>query len=155
MNKFSKTLNYFGLVHNDLHQGNLHIVNGEIVLFDFDDCTYQFFAQDLAVSIYHAIWTGTSFHSEWEDFPNYFLTHLLEGYLSERQLSKEMYEQLLILLQMRELFLYNLFKEKWNPESMQDWQFEILQELELNLIEKRIPYEQELEKVRHYFKKGR
>ncbi|MCR2821823.1 phosphotransferase enzyme family protein [Lederbergia panacisoli] len=151
LNKFPKTANNFGLIHNDLHQGNFHITQGEIVLFDFDDCGYQFLAQDLAVSVYHSLWTGTSFHPEWEDFPNYFLTHFLEGYLSERRLTEDMYEQLLILLQMRELFLYNLFKEKWHPESMQDWQLEKLQELERHLREKRIPYERELKKVKHYF----
>nr|WP_233711491.1 phosphotransferase [Lederbergia citrisecunda] len=148
---FLKTPNNFGLIHKDLHQGNFHMVDGEIVLFDFDDCAYYFFAQDLAVSIYHALWTGTSFHPEWDDFPHYFLTYFLKGYLSMRQLSEEMYGQLIILLQLRELFLYTLFKEQWNPENMEDWQFEKLRELESNIIEKRIPYEKELEKVKHYF----
>ncbi|MBS4195055.1 phosphotransferase enzyme family protein [Lederbergia citri] len=147
LNTFSKTTTNFGLIHNDLHQGNFHIVDGEIILFDFDDCAYQFFAQDLAVSIYHAIWTGTSFYPEWEDFPHYFLTHFLNGYLSIRQLSEDMYDQLLVLLQMRELFLYTLFLEKWDPETMEDWQFGKLRELERNLREKRIPYEQEIRKV--------
>lgn len=151
LDPFSKTPNNFGLIHNDLHQGNFHIVDGGIVLFDFDDCAYQFLAQDLAVSIYHAIWTGTSFYPEWEDFPHYFLTHLLKGYLSVRQLAEDMYDQLLVFLQMRELFLYTLFKEKWDPETMEDWQFGKLRELESNLMEKRIPYEQELRKVKHYF----
>jgi len=151
LNNFPKTSSNYGLIHNDLHQGNFHIADGEIVLFDFDDSAYQLFAQDLAVSIYHALWTGTSFHPEWGDFPNYFLTHFLNGYLSEGQLSEDMYGQLLILLQMRELFLYTLFKEKWEKDNMEDWQFEKLRELESNIMEKRIPYEQELEKVNNYF----
>ncbi|MCJ8009572.1 phosphotransferase enzyme family protein [Lederbergia wuyishanensis] len=151
LNNFPKTPNNFGLIHNDFHQGNFHMVEGEIVLFDFDDCAYQFFAQDLAVSIYHALWTGTAFHPEWEDFPNYFLTHLLKGYLSKRHLSEDTYDRILILLQMREIVLFTLFKEKWKPENMEEWQFEKLRELESNILEKRIPYEKELEKVKHYF----
>ncbi|WP_346728945.1 phosphotransferase enzyme family protein [Lederbergia citrea] len=151
LNSHERTEQNFGLIHNDLHQGNFHIKNGEIILFDFDDCAYQYFVQDLAVSIYHALWTGTSFHSEWEDFPNYFLFHFLEGYTSLRHLTGDMLDQLKICMQMREVILYSLFQENWNPESMDDWQFAKLAELRENLLEKRIPYSTELDGVKNFF----
>ena len=151
LNSYKRTPENFGLIHNDLHQGNFHIENEEIILYDFDDCSYNFFAQDLAVSIYHALWTGTSFHPEWRDFPRYFLSHFFEGYTSRRKLSTEIHDQLKVSMQMRELFLYLLFQEKWEPSSLEDWQTSKLIELRVNLSDNRIPYEKVLDSVKYFF----
>ena len=40
-----------GLIHADLHFGNLLFVDGKIGAIDFDDCGYGFFAYDLAVPL--------------------------------------------------------------------------------------------------------
>ncbi|MNW41234.1 Stress response kinase A [compost metagenome] len=31
----------YGLVHNDIHTGNFHVLGGELQLFDFDECSYH------------------------------------------------------------------------------------------------------------------
>ena len=45
-----------GLIHADLHFGNLLLVKDEIGVIDFDDCGYGFYAYDLAVPILAAEW---------------------------------------------------------------------------------------------------
>ncbi|WP_239433083.1 phosphotransferase enzyme family protein [Sporosarcina sp. ACRSL] len=141
----------FGLVHNDLHQGNFHVNENGMIFFDFDDCTFHFFAQDLAVSIYHALWTGTSFNPEQVNFPVEFLTAFLEGYRTSRPLTFEMYDQLLVCLQMREIYLYSLFVSKWNTAEMLEWQAKKLEQLKGNIQGCIVPYIDELEKVKHLF----
>lgn len=151
MAKWERRPETFGLVHNDLHQGNFHVNESGLVFFDFDDCTYHFYAQDLAVSIYHALWTGTSFNSEWADLPVEFLTAFLEGYSTGRPLTFEMYDQLLVCLQMREIYLYSLFVLRWNADEMLDWQVGKLKQLKGNIEARVVPYKYELEKVKHLF----
>ncbi len=46
----------YGLIHTDVHQGNFFIYNGEITLFDFDDCSYKWFASDIAITLFYALW---------------------------------------------------------------------------------------------------
>ncbi|MCM3745218.1 phosphotransferase [Sporosarcina luteola] len=141
----------FGIVHNDLHQGNFHLNDSGLIFFDFADCAYHFHMQDLAVSIYHALWTGTAFHPEVEGFPIDFLLSFLSGYKTYRRLTSEMYDQLLVCLQMREVYLYALFVSEWNKDDIEDWQVEKLRELEVNSKAKVIPYQKHLEKVKHLF----
>lgn len=70
---FPRTERNFGLIHQDLHQGNFFVTSNQLILFDFDDCAYNYYVQDLATSIYHALWTGRSYHPQWDDFEQQFL----------------------------------------------------------------------------------
>jgi len=40
-----------GLIHADLHFGNLLVHQGQLVAIDFDDCGYGFHAYDLAIPL--------------------------------------------------------------------------------------------------------
>jgi|GEM_PF-1020772 len=151
LNTFDRTPETFGLIHNDLHQGNFHVKDKQIILFDFDDSAYHYFAQDLAVSIYHALWTGMSYHPDWDDFPHLFLRTFLQGYSSVKTLSLDMFEQIQLCMQFRERFLYRLFSKQWDPATMEEWQVMKIKELEDHIQEGQIPYIHELEKVKHLF----
>jgi Ser/Thr protein kinase RdoA (MazF antagonist) len=41
----------YGLCHGDFGTGNLRHVNGDVLCFDFDDCSYHWFTYDLAVAM--------------------------------------------------------------------------------------------------------
>ena len=151
MAAWKRTPDTFGLIHNDLHQGNFHVIENELIFFDFDDCAYHFYAQDLAVSIYHALWTGTAFHPETQNFSVEFLTAFLKGYSLNRRLNLEIYDQLLVCLQMREVYLYALFTSVWKEEEMVEWQQDKLLELELTIKAEVVPYKEELENLKYLF----
>jgi Ser/Thr protein kinase RdoA (MazF antagonist) len=142
---FPKTKQNFGLIHNDLHQGNFFVNSNQLILFDFDDCAYNWYVQDLSTSIYHALWTGISYHPEWIKFPQEFLEHFLNGYMSLRTLSEVDIVQIEIFMQIREVFLYLLFNKTWDIHNLEKWQLDKMLELEENLRHNRIPYETELE----------
>jgi len=63
----------YGIIHGDLHPGNMHFQGNHITFFDFDHCGYGWRAYDL-VPFY--------------DAPDEYQTALLKGYESVRPLSK-------------------------------------------------------------------
>lgn len=130
----------FGLIHNDFHQGNL-IINHEDTLttIDFDECSFNWYAQDVAVVFYHAYWQHNSYNGNVDTFPQTFLSHLFAGYKEENLLHKDLIEQIPIFLKLREIFLYQLFREKWDKNNLEDWQKFTLRDLE-HKIKNKIPY---------------
>lgn len=147
---FSKTKDNFGLIHNDLHQGNFFVVENELILFDFDDCTYNWYAQDVAVSLYHALWTGESFHPDWTEFHEVFITNFFHGYRSYRSITDDDMKLVSIFLRMRELFLFLLFKSTWDLDSLEEWQETKLIKLEESIKQGTVPYQEVLKKHGKY-----
>jgi Ser/Thr protein kinase RdoA (MazF antagonist) len=128
----------YGLIHNDFHQGNFFVKEGDITIFDFDDCSFNWFAQDIAVSFYHAVWQGMSFNQDNKSFPHQFLESFFKGYREECELKKETLEQIPLFLKLREVFLFTLFNEKWDLEQLEEWQIYTLNDLKFR-IENEIP----------------
>jgi amicoumacin kinase len=139
VSQFHRAKDTYGLIHNDFHIGNFFVHEGKMTIFDFDDCSYSWFAQDIAVSIYHAIWQGMSFHPNHKKFPNVFIKSLLEGYRQENDLNKHLLIQVPLFLKLREVFLLKLFHQKWNFHNLEEWQQFTLVDLKYR-IENNIPY---------------
>ncbi|WP_108670458.1 phosphotransferase enzyme family protein [Peribacillus acanthi] len=130
VNRYYKNDSVYGLIHNDFHQGNFYVKNNVITLFDFDDCAYNWFAQDIAASIFHAYWQSQSFLQTEEPFSTYFIDPFFDGYRSEHFLSNTILHQTPIFLQLRDIFLYSLFKKVWANNVMEDWQSYTILEIE-------------------------
>lgn len=139
LGRFSLTPDLFGLIHNDFHQGNMVVNEGRLTIFDFDDCAYHWFAYDLATSFYHANWQASSFTPEDKEFSRVFWENFLNGYKEQRNISKELIQQIPIFLKIREIFLYTLFLEKWDLRNLEDWQAYTLSNLK-HTIETGKPY---------------
>lgn len=124
----------FGMIHNDFHQGNLLINNeGILTTIDFDECSFNWFAQDIAALFYHAYWQNNSYNGYKDTFPQMFMSHLLAGYREENRIHDDMIKQIPIFLKLREIFLYKLFIENWNMNNLEEWQKYTLLELEKNI----------------------
>lgn len=63
----------FGIIHSDLHPGNMHFDGNQLTFFDFDHCAYGWRAYDLAMT---------------ERMPDLLKADLFKGYESVRPLSK-------------------------------------------------------------------
>ena len=68
-----------GLCHGDLHGGNLHLHDGKMTHFDFEECAFGYRVYDLA-TLKWDIWWGKKKAERWSAF--------LEGYALERPLSE-------------------------------------------------------------------
>jgi Ser/Thr protein kinase RdoA (MazF antagonist) len=91
------------LIHADVHPWNLMWHEGQMAVFDFDDCAIGLAVQDLAVTMYYL-----------EEKP--LIKAMLKGYQSLRalpQVADSVYETLLL---QRRLYLLNYLHETTNPE---------------------------------------
>ena len=91
------------VIHGDLHGWNLMWHEGELFIFDFDDCGYGIPHQDLAVTLYYL------------DTPEQDAA-ILEGYRSICELPTYTKAQMSSLLLQRRLVLLNYLYETKNPE---------------------------------------
>lgn len=93
----------FGLIHSDLHMGNLFWTGSRVVAFDFDDSHYSYYAYDLAVLKYYAFRRNSplpSLLSEEECWPL-----MWEAYCEEYPLDRQWYRELDQLVFIRGLFM--------------------------------------------------
>jgi Ser/Thr protein kinase RdoA (MazF antagonist) len=85
-----------GLIHADLHMGNLLFSGGEARPIDFDDCGYGYWVYDFAVAL-----------SDWKDSPEWPRYHdsLLEGYVQVRPLPEKQLNYLDLFMAARRVSL--------------------------------------------------
>jgi Ser/Thr protein kinase RdoA (MazF antagonist) len=91
------------IIHADLHGWNLMWHEGQLSIFDFDDCGYGVEAQDIAVALYYL------------DTPEQDAA-LLDGYKSIRPLPVYSEKAMKALLLQRRLLLLNYLYETKNAE---------------------------------------
>jgi Ser/Thr protein kinase RdoA (MazF antagonist) len=108
----------YGLVHFDAHQANLLVDDeGAIILFDFDDCAYAWFAYDIAVVILHV----TATLEDRESFTARFLPPFLRGYSRENTLDGRWLHELPHFLKLREIDLYAVIHRSFDVQNLDDW----------------------------------
>ncbi|MFF3023357.1 phosphotransferase enzyme family protein [Gottfriedia sp. NPDC057948] len=137
--QFQVTSDTFGIIHNDFHLGNIILVGNTLFTIDFDDCAFNWFAQDFATAFYHAYWQQNSFNKMIEQFIETFMVNFFKGYKLENLLHHDIVKQIPIFLKLREIFLYHLFVQKWDMNRLEEWQKYTLVELE-NKIKNDVPY---------------
>lgn len=128
----------FGLIHSDVHNGNFHFHEGKIHVFDFDDCSYHWFASDLAIPLYYLIW---SLEREGikglDEYAAKFMRAFIKGYETENILAPEAYESIPLFLKLRDLTLYNFFHKKYDLTNADGQLFKTVKKIEQRIIENR------------------
>ncbi|MFH1374239.1 MAG: phosphotransferase [bacterium] len=114
----------YGLVHEDVHHGNFVVHNGSITVFDFVDCHYHWFADDLAVALFYAHRDSKSGGTT--DFARRFLSCLLEGYGRENSFDSQWLNHFQDFLKLRELILYILL-HKEGIDDLNPWSERFMQ----------------------------
>lgn len=130
----------YGLIHNDFNDGNFTVDydNGDITVFDFDDCCYFWFMYDLACA-----WEGgigrTMFRSlaERRAFMDRYMDCVMAGYTRENTLSDEWLARLplfLRVIQMQELMHFAQYLDEPDEELQAELRYKI------RCIEEDVPY---------------
>lgn len=107
-----------GLIHMDAHVGNMHFDGDQPILFDFDDCSYDFFISDLAISLFYAV---LMYGDGREAFARDFLGRLLEGYRAENSLDRRWREVIPMILKRREIVLFVAIHHGYNDDQFDAW----------------------------------
>ena len=107
----------YGLIHQDAHAGNLFVDEaGNITLFDFDDCAYSWFANDIAIVLFYTV--------VWEkDVPGFtgeFMTRFLRGYRRENQIDAAWLGEIPHFLKLREMDLYAVIHRSFDVNNLDD-----------------------------------
>jgi len=97
----------FGLVHEDMHHSNFFVDKGRITVFDFDDCRYHWFADDLVIPLFYAV-RDAELGEESAAYARHFMSSLLEGYTQENSPDPAWFELMPDFLKLRELVLYTI-----------------------------------------------
>ncbi len=79
----------YGIIHGDLHTGNVYFQGNELVIFDFDHCAYGWRAYDLSICLF---------------LPDDQRDSMLKGYESLRPLSEEERNCLPVFFKLRRLW---------------------------------------------------
>ncbi len=106
----------FGLIHSDLHQGNFFVCQNQITAFDFDDCCYQYFIHDIAISLYYAFKKGYTGMDK-KTFATHFLKYFIQGYQMENTLPNDWIKQLPLFFELRHFVLHEVLTQKLDIEN--------------------------------------
>jgi Ser/Thr protein kinase RdoA (MazF antagonist) len=116
LNALPRSRASYGLIHADLNHDNLFFDDGRLVVFDFDDCCFCWFAYDLAVAIYHLPASETQ--NATNANAQRAFRWLLRGYGRVAQFDPEWLEWVPLFLRWRDLLIYGFFYEQLEIDSL-------------------------------------
>lgn len=116
-------INSFGLIHGDINIGNFCISDNQITLFDFDECQYSWFVEDIAIQLFYTIYLfGDDSRIERQEMADKFMRYFLSGYYSENNLDDYWIEKIPEFLKLRELIVHVGIYKKWDLNNLSQWQ---------------------------------
>jgi Ser/Thr protein kinase RdoA (MazF antagonist) len=105
----------YGLIHQDAHFGNLFLDGeGRITLFDFDDCCYSWYVNDIAIVLFYAVLD----QPDQQVFTQDFLFHFLQGYRREVDISASWLKEIPHFLKLREIDLYAAIHRSFDLDNI-------------------------------------
>ena len=109
----------YGLIHCDMHHGNFYVENGNLTVFDFDDCRYHWFAFDIAIPLFYVLRDARIDPND-SAFAAEFMTAFMRGYRRENEIDRSWLERLPLFLKVREMELYIVLLAE-GPDIVNDW----------------------------------
>lgn len=117
VNTLAKDRESYGLTHQDAHGSNLFVDEmGQITLFDFDECAYNWFINDIAVVLFYIVQDA----EDWRVFTEEFLSHFLRGYVQACTLDFTWLKEIPNLLKIREIELYAVMHRDFDVNNIDD-----------------------------------
>lgn len=116
----------YGLVHQDAHQNNFFMdADGTLTLFDFDDCAYSWFINDIAIVLFYISMDAEELgFKDSASFTHEFMTHFLRGYRQAYALSPAWLKEMPAFLKLRELELYAVVHRDFQIDGVEHWSLE-------------------------------
>ncbi len=109
----------YGLIHFDAHAGNYFVDRkGQIHLFDFDDCHYSWYSNDIAIVLFYMVMGA----EDTAAFTVNFMRQFIVGYQRENPFKAEWLVQIPMFLKMREIDLYGVIHRSFDVNNLEnDW----------------------------------
>lgn len=137
VNTLPKNRETYGLVHQDAHGSNFFVNDqGNLTLFDFDDCGYNWFINDIAIVLFYLVASS----EEKTALTREFMSHFLKGYLHYFSLNLDMLKEIPYFLKMREIELYAVIQRDFDLDNIDDsWAMRFMNNRKYN-IENDVPF---------------
>lgn len=121
----------YGLIHQDAHQNNFFMdAYGAITIFDFDDCAYSWFVNDIAIVLFYISMDAEELgFKDSASFTHEFMTHFLQGYRQAYSLSPSWLKEIPAFLKLRELELYAVVHRDFQIEGTEHWILESFKQI--------------------------
>jgi Ser/Thr protein kinase RdoA (MazF antagonist) len=129
----AKTSNSYGIIHGDLHHHNILNNHGELTIIDFGDSEYNWFAYDVAISVYHAVQTVNDANKR-REFAKLFFNSFMDGY-SQNFSVDEILKNVDYYVDFRHLYSYVYHIQYSDKEKLNKGQLKYLQDMKLSLID--------------------
>nr|WP_275444621.1 phosphotransferase [Paenibacillus sp. ACRRX] len=120
-----RVTDHYGLCHRDLHQSNFFVDSSGITAFDFDDCGYDYFLQDIAIAVFYGSVFGNKQQIEYEEArvstaANEVFRHFMTGYNRKYQLDKKWLVHLPLFIEKRRVELTLLLYTIWGSQAVDE-----------------------------------
>ncbi|NEU04851.1 phosphotransferase enzyme family protein [Clostridium senegalense] len=139
INKFSRDSNSFGIIHGDINVGNIMLYDDIINIFDFDECQYSWFVEDIAVQLFYIIYVFLDDSIDERQTQAYrFMKNFMKGYYKENYIEKYWLRQIPIFLQLREIIVYIGLYRNLDFSNLNTWMENYISQSKLR-IEQGIP----------------
>lgn len=103
----NKGIDSYGLIHGDINVGNFFLKDEEIIVFDFDECQYSWFVEDIAIQLFYIIYIYLDDSKEERKDQTYrFMKNFMKGYSKENFIEEYWLEQIPLFLQLREIIVH-------------------------------------------------
>jgi len=121
ISKLPHDIDSYGLIHSDMHQQNFLITNNHISILDFEDCQYGFFALDIGIALYHAIWWGLPEDDSMKnDFALKLIKNFMLGYSVENHLDNFWLKKILMFMLYRQIDALRWHLNYYKPKSLNE-----------------------------------
>lgn len=133
VNRIPKTNETYGLIHQDAHGGNLFIdQNNHFTFFDFDDCGYSWFINDISIVLFYIIAVADDKNKLTQEF----LPHFLRGYLRHCDLNLDLLDEIPHFLKIREIELYSVIQRDFDLDQIDDnWIKRFMKDRKSNIVD--------------------
>lgn len=129
----------FGLIHTDLHIGNMVISEqGKLTFFDFDDSSYKHFISDIAIIIFYFMGFSHKTITEKTELAIKIMKPFIKGYSRHNHLSKKEWLNLNVFFKLREAILFTvivasgkeIMESPWGSNFMNKYYDEIVDDVD-------------------------
>lgn len=137
IHKLPKDMDSYGLIHGDMVACNYHVDGDKITLFDFDEASYCWFINDIAIQLFYESLTCRGEL----DFEGSQLsaTHFLKGYCENKVLGSFWLKQIPLFIKLREIILYIAIVRSRNLNDLDEWSMNFMKGRK-ERIENKVPF---------------
>ncbi|QAA33021.1 phosphotransferase enzyme family protein [Clostridium manihotivorum] len=118
LEKLPRTVDSYGIIHNDLHHLNFFLHDNKIKVFDFDDCICSWYPIDIAVTLFQVISTISYKEADLRNtFGKQFAAAFLRGYKTKNILESFWLDKFDLFLKYRRICSYKFFNAMFSKEA--------------------------------------